>query len=71
MFYLCIRETGLSGIFVASDFTRNKLLFEVGAKDIIKIFQRAADGEDAISMNYDSKKQDYVIRLPKKQRNRV
>ena len=74
IFYLSIEESGaLQGILVASDRIRNRELLEVSARDIIKIFELAAKGEGhkAISMNYDNKRQDYVVRLAKPQKRRA
>jgi hypothetical protein len=65
IFFLSMEETGaLSGILVASDRSRSKEL-EVSAQDIIKIFELAAQGETnkAVSIKYDDKRKDYVVRL--------
>jgi hypothetical protein len=66
IFYLSTEQGGpLRGILVASDRIRNRELLEISARDIVKIFDLAAKGEDdkAISMRYDEKRQDYVVRL--------
>jgi hypothetical protein len=69
VFYLSIEEAGsLRGILVASDRIRNRELLEISARDIVKIFDLAAKGEKAISVRYDDKRQDYVVRLAKDQR---
>ena len=70
IFYLSMEETGpLRGILVASDRIRNRELLEVSARDIIKIFELAAKGEGdkTISLNYDDRRKDYVVRLAKRQ----
>jgi hypothetical protein len=58
---------GLRGVLVASDRIRNCELLEISTKDIIKIFEIAAKGEDdeVISMTYVEKKGDYVVRIAK------
>jgi hypothetical protein len=69
IFYLAMRRNrGLTGILVASDRLRNKALLELSLCHIIKIFTLAANGEDdkPISMRYDDKKEDYIVRLASK-----
>ena len=67
VFYLLFDEPGaLIAIVVASDNTRNKELFQVPLKEIIKIFELAAEGENSIIMNYDEMRQDYVVRKGQK-----
>jgi hypothetical protein len=73
IFYLMTTEEGpLDGIMVASDRIRNKELLQVSLLDIIKIFELAAKGEGdkAIRMKYDDKKQDYVVRIAPTPRGR-
>ena len=66
-------EGGLDGILVASDRIRNKELLQVSSVEIIKIFDLAAKGEGdkAISMRYDDKKQDYVVRLHRARKDKT
>jgi hypothetical protein len=71
IFYLSVEEDGpLQGVLVASDRIRHRELLEISARDIIKIFDLAAKGEDdkAVGMHYDYKRQDYVVRLAKNQK---
>ena len=72
VFYLLTEEAGpLRGILVASDRFRNRELLEISAREIVKIFDLAAKGENAISVSYEDKRQDYVVRrLAKHQRTR-
>jgi hypothetical protein len=66
IFYLMMTEEGpLNGIMVASDRIRTEDLLRVSSLDIIRIFELAAKGEGdkAISITYDKKRQDYVVRL--------
>lgn len=65
IFYLITNESGpLEGIVVASDYLRNRELLSIDLTVIIKIFELAAEGEDdqGISVRYDEKRQDYVVR---------
>jgi hypothetical protein len=74
IFYLSMEEEGqLNGFLVASDRIRNKELLQVSSLDVIKIFELAAKGEGdkAISMNYDDKRQDYIVRLAKPKKRRT
>jgi hypothetical protein len=74
IFYLSMEVEGqLNGILVASDRIRNKELLQVSSLDVIKIFELAAKGEGdkAISMNYDDKRQDYIVRLAKPKKRRT
>jgi hypothetical protein len=74
VFYLLMTEEGgLDGILVASDRIRNKELLQVSSVEIIKIFDLAAKGEvdKAISMRYDDKKQDYVVRPHKARKDKT
>jgi hypothetical protein len=72
IFYVMTEEGEFNGILVASDRIRNKEPLQVSSLDIIKIFELAAKGEadKTISMNYDDKSQDYVVRLAKQRKRR-
>ncbi len=64
-----MENTGsLSGVLVASDRDRDRHLLEVSIQEIIKAFDLAAKGDvdDAISITYNDKKQDYVVRTLKR-----
>lgn len=66
IFYLVTEETGpLRGIVVASDVARDRELLELALSDVIRIFELAAKGEGdkAITLRYDDKRQDYVMRV--------
>ncbi|MEK7995804.1 MAG: hypothetical protein AAB403_18555 [Planctomycetota bacterium] len=66
IFYLVTEESGpLQGIIVASDVVRDRELLEFSLSDVIKIFELAGKGEDdkAITLRYDDKRQDYVMRI--------
>jgi hypothetical protein len=73
MFYLVMEETGpLRSIFVTSDLVRDRELLEVLLSDVIKIFELAGKGEDdrGITLRYDDKRQDYIMRTFKDRRRR-
>jgi hypothetical protein len=66
IFYLVTEESGpLRGIIVASDVVRDRELLELSLSDVMKIFELAGKGEDdkAITLRYDDKRQDYVMRI--------
>jgi hypothetical protein len=44
---------------------RDKELLELALSDVIKIFELSAKGDDdkAITLRYDEKRQDYVMRI--------
>lgn len=66
IFYLVTEESGpLQGIVVASDVVLDSELLELSFSDVIRIFELAGRGEDdkAITLRYDDKRQDYVMRI--------
>jgi hypothetical protein len=66
IFYLVTEESGpRQGVVVASDVVRDRELLELSLSDVIKIFELAGRGEDdkAITLRYDDKRQDYVMRI--------
>jgi hypothetical protein len=66
IFYLVTEKSGpLQGIVVASDIVRDRELLELSLSGVIKIFELAGRGEDdkAITLRYDDKRQDYVMRI--------
>lgn len=50
---------------MASDVIRDKELIEISLENVVKIFELAGKGEGdrAISLRYDEKRQDYVLRI--------
>ena len=55
----------LRGILVASDYIKNDELLEVSIKDIMKVFNLAADAESdkPLEIRYNVKRKDYVVRI--------